>query len=70
MTLTLAEPADTGTANEYHVIFQSGATATILSIPDAINVPAGFTVDANKIYELSIMEGCMLAQSWEVQAGA
>lgn len=70
LTLTLAEPADTGTANEYHVIFQSGATATILSIPDAINVPAGFTVDANKIYELSIMEGCMLAQSWEVQAGA
>ena len=70
LTLTLAEPADTGIANEYHVIFQSGATATILSIPDAINVPAGFSVDANKIYELSIMEGCMLAQSWEVQAGA
>lgn len=70
LALTLAEPADTGIANEYHVIFQSGATATILSIPDTINVPAGFTVDANKIYELSIMEGCMLAQSWEVQAGA
>lgn len=70
LALTLAEPADTGIANEYHVIFQSGATATILSIPDTINVPAGFSVDANKIYELSIMEGCMLGQSWEVQAGA
>ena len=68
LTITLAEPTDTGIANEYHFVFQSGATATTLSIPDAIKIPSGFTVDANKIHEISILEGCLCAQSWEVTA--
>lgn len=66
LTITLAEPTDTGIVNEYHVVFQSGATATTLSIPDAIKIPSGFTVDVNKIYEISILEGCLCAQSWAV----
>lgn len=66
LTLTLAEPADTGVANEYHVIFQSGSTATTLTIPDTVKVPDGFTVDTSKIYEISILEGCLCVQSWEV----
>ena len=66
LTITLAEPSDTGIANEYHFVFQSGATATTLSIPDAIKIPSGFTVDVNKIYEISILEGCLCAQSWAV----
>lgn len=68
LTITLAEPTDTGIANEYHFVFQSGATATTLTIPDAIKIPSGFTVDTNKIYEISIMEGCLCSQSWEVTA--
>lgn len=68
LTITLAEPSDTGIANEYHFVFQSGATATTLSIPDAIKIPSGFTVDANKIYEISILEGCLCAQNWGVTA--
>lgn len=68
LTITMAEPSDTGIANEYHFVFQSGATATALSIPDTINIPSGFTVDANKIYEISIMESCLCTQSWEVTA--
>ena len=68
LTLTFAEPSDTGIANEYHVVFQSGETATTLSLPDTIKIPSGFTVDANKIYEISIMEGCLCAQNWGVTA--
>lgn len=68
LTITLGEPSDTGIANEYHFVFQSGATATTLSIPDAIKIPSGFSVDVNKIYEISILEGCLCAQSWAVTA--
>ncbi|MGE9977349.1 hypothetical protein ACQRAS_15430, partial [Coprococcus catus] len=68
LTITMAEPSDTGIANEYHFVFQSGATATTLSIPDAIKIPSGFSVDVNKIYEISILEGCLCVQSWAVTA--
>lgn len=70
LTITLAEPSDTSIVSEYHFVFQSGATATTLSIPDAIKIPSGFSVDVNKIYEISILEGCLCAQSWEVTASA
>lgn len=66
LTLTFAEPSESGVASEYHVIFQSGATATTLIIPDTIKIPDSFVIEANKIYELSLTEGCLLAQSWEV----
>lgn len=66
LTITLAEPSDTGIANEYHFVFQSGATATTLTIPDTVKIPSGFAVDARKIYEVSILEGCLCAQSWAV----
>ena len=66
LTITMAEPSDTGIANEYHFVFQSGATATTLTVPDTVKIPSGFTVDANKIYEISILEGCLCAQSWAV----
>lgn len=66
LAITLAEIANTAVVNEYHFVFQSGATATTLTIPDAVNVPDGFAVEANKIYEISIMENCMAYQSWAV----
>lgn len=68
LTITLAEPSDTGIANEYHFVFQSGATATTLTIPDTVKLPSNFSVDASKIYEISILEGCLCAQSWAVTA--
>ena len=68
LTITLAEPSDTGIANEYHFVFQSGATATTLSIPDTVKAPSNFSVDASKIYEISILEGCLCVQSWAVTA--
>lgn len=66
LTYTLATPEDTSIANEYHFVFRSGATATELVNPSNVNVPDGFTVDKNKIYEVSILEGCLAYQSWAV----
>lgn len=70
LTITLAEPSDTGIVNEYHVVFRSGATATSLTIPDTVKLPSSFSIDANKIYELSVMENCLTYQSWDVSASA
>ena len=66
LTYTLAAPADTSVANEYHFVFQSSATATELVHPANVSVPDNFTVDKNKVYEISILEGCMAYQSWAV----
>lgn len=68
LSVTLSAPEDTAVMVEYHFIFSSGATATTLTIPDTVKVPSGFTVDANKIYEISIMENCLTYQSWEITA--
>lgn len=45
LTYTLATPEDTSIANEYHFVFQSGATATELVHPSGVSVPDGFTVE-------------------------
>ena len=66
LTYTLAAPADTSVANEYHFVFRSGATATELVHPANVSVPDNFTVEKNKVYEISILEGCMAYQSWAV----
>ena len=68
LSVTLAKPSKTDIVNEYHFVFQSGTTATTLTIPDTVNIPSSLTVDANKIYEISIMENCLAYQSWEITA--
>lgn len=65
LTYTLAAPADTSVANEYHFVFQSGATATELVHPTGVNT-GNFTVDANKVYEVSILDGLLTSQNWSV----
>lgn len=67
LNITLSENVDTSVANEFHFVFESGATATTLTLPDTVALPDGFSVDANKIYELSILERMLLAQSWAVE---
>lgn len=64
LVITLAEPSDTGIANEYHFVFQSGSTPTALAIPSAIKLPSNFAVEANYVYRLSILEGCLTVYSW------
>lgn len=64
LTYTLVT-GDTGVANEYHFIFQSGATATELVHPAGVNV-GSLTIEANKIYEISVLENMLTWQSWAV----
>lgn len=68
MTITLAAITDSSIVNEYHFIFESGATATTLTLPATVLQPDGFTVEANMHYEVSILEGAMTAQGWAVTA--
>ena len=60
LTYTIAE----GTG-EVHFIFRSGATATRVVHPSNVNI-GSFSVDANKVYEVSILEGLLTSQNWSV----
>lgn len=51
--------------NDYHFIFTSGATATVLTLPQDIVFPSDFSVDANYIYEISIVNDLLTYQKWE-----
>lgn len=68
LAITLAAITDNIIVNEFHFIFESGATATTLTLPASVNQPDGFTVEANMIYEVSILENCMTAQGWAVSS--
>lgn len=60
LTYTIGE----GTG-EVHFIFRSGATATRVVHPSNVNI-GSFSVDANKVYEVSILEGLLTSQNWSV----
>lgn len=60
LTYTIGE----GTG-EVHFIFKSGATATRVVHPAGVNI-GSFTVESNKVYEVSILEGLLTSQSWAV----
>lgn len=60
LTYTIGE----GTG-EVHFIFKSGATATRVVHPDGVNI-GNFSVDANKVYEVSVLEGLLTSQNWSV----
>ena len=64
---TFTAPSDNTTVNEYHFIFESGATATTTTFP-AIPGLDDFAAEANMAYEVSILEGRALVISWEVSA--
>lgn len=50
---------------EVHFIFRSGEMATRVVHPSNVNI-GSFSVDANKIYEVSILEGLLTSQNWSV----
>lgn len=64
-SLTISNPTSTGI---YSVIFTSGATATDLSIPPELKMPDGFSVEANKRYEINVSGGYAVVGSWAVSA--
>lgn len=50
---------------EVHFIFRSGATATRVVHPAGVNI-GSFTVESNKVYEVSVLEGLLTSQNWSV----
>lgn len=70
LSITLAAPTDPNAVGEYHFLFTSGAAATALTLPDSVLLPEGWETEPNRRYEISILEGCMSAQSWAVSANA
>lgn len=60
-TLTIT-PATQGCTD---VLFTSGTTPTVLSLPNTVKMPSWFTVEASKTYEISILDGIYGAvMSW------
>ena len=60
LTYTIGE----GTG-EVHFIFKSGATATRVVHPAGVNI-GNFSVESNKVYKVSILEGLLTSQNWSV----
>lgn len=60
LTYTIGE----GTG-EVHFFFRSGTTATRVVHPSNVNI-GSFTVESNKVYEVSILEGLLTSQNWSV----
>ena len=63
LDLTFAEGTE-GKVNEYLVQFTSGATATSLVLPDSIQWMAGPNVQANKTYQLSVVNNLGIIGEW------
>lgn len=64
LTLTIGdEIADV--ANEYLFQFTSGLEPTTLTLPDYIKFNSDFGVEANKTYQISILNGLGTVMSWE-----
>ena len=61
-SLTLQVP-EFSNSDQYHVRFKSGTTPPTLTISGAI-MPDGFTVEAQKIYELDILDRYVAVTSW------
>lgn len=65
-SLNLTLGAETsGVANEYLFQFTSPATPTSLTLPDDIKFSEDLVIEANKIYQISILKGLGSVLSWD-----
>jgi hypothetical protein len=65
LTLTIGDEI-AGVANEYIFQFISGSESTTLILPDSIKFNSDFTIEANKIYQISILNGLGTVMSWDI----
>lgn len=63
LTITLTAAAS-GQLAHYHFDFDSGSAAPTLTLPQTVTMPSGFTVEANKHYEIDILNGYGVVVSW------
>lgn len=64
LSVTFSYPVALDIVNEYKFRFTSGATATTLTLPST--VVGDITIEANKVYEISIVDNYLVYQSWAV----
>jgi len=65
--LTITLTATSGVPH-YHFDFISGSTAATLTLPSSVKMPDSFQVEASKRYEIDILDGYGVAQSWAVSS--
>lgn len=65
LTVTLAAE-QAGVVNEYHFAFDSGDTATTLSLPEGIQTD--IVVEPSTHYECSIIDNMMVFREWPLEA--
>lgn len=63
LTFTFEAPA-AGKAAAYHVMFKCGGTAATVTLPDGVKTPDGYVIEANRVYELSILQNMLAYMSW------
>ena len=64
LSVTFSDPVSLDIVNEYKFRFTSGSTATMLTLPST--VVGDITVEANKVYEISVVDNYLVYQSWAV----
>ena len=64
LSITFSDPVSLDIVNEYKFRFISGATATTLALLSTI--VGDITIEANKVYEISIVDNYLVYQSWAV----
>lgn len=62
--LTITLTSASGVPAQYHFDFTSGSTAPTVTLPNTVKMPDGFTVEANKRYEIDILNNYGVVQSW------
>lgn len=55
-------------SGDFTVRFTSGSTPTTFTEPAGMVMPDGFTVEANKRYEINVSDGYAVVASWAVSA--
>ena len=63
LTLTFAA-GEADVVNEYHFRFESGSTPTTLDMPVSVEMPVIFNVEANMIYEISVIDNLGVFNEW------
>lgn len=63
--LTISDIPERGT---FSVVFTSGSSATVLTVPQTMIMPDGFSIEANTRYEINCSNGYAVAVGWAVSA--
>lgn len=64
--LTITLNAAAAGLSHYHFDFLSGATAPTLTMPNTVTMPDSFTVEANKRYEVDILNSYGAVMAWAI----